>query len=64
MQALHPDHVRDAIKRGGITKTDLADRTGLNKNSLTGIDHEGWNPRWQTLEKLCNAVTAIKSERA
>lgn len=62
--AIHPDVVRDAIARRGIKKKELAERTGLNVNSLTPIETEGWDPRWSTLKKLCEAAQAITAERA
>ena len=59
----HPDDVRDAIDRCGITKAALCERTGLNKNTLTGLHNPEWDPRWSTLDKLCRAADEIKAER-
>lgn len=60
----HPDDVRDAIERRGITKAELARRAGLHKNTLAGCEVPSWSPRWLTLEALCAAVDEIAAERA
>jgi len=60
----HPDIVRDAISRCAITKADLSQRSGINRSNLRDIDKPDWNPKWETLSALCDAVRAIKRERA
>lgn len=59
----HPNDVRDAVSRLGISKTELVTITGLNKNTLTGVERDDWNPRWKTLEKLCLAIDSIQAIR-
>ncbi len=58
------EKIRTAVTTGGIQKNELATEAGVHRNSLKGIDDEDWNPRYQTLIALSNAVDAIKVRRA
>lgn len=60
----HPDEVRDAISRSGITKAELARKAGVHANTLANVEADAWSPRWKTLEALCQAADEIKAERA
>lgn len=60
----HPDEVRDAIARKGISKAEIARRALVHENTLAKVESEDWQPRWPTLQKLCQAVDAIRAERA
>jgi len=61
---IHPDTVRSAVARSAISKAELARAAGMHPNSLSGLEREDWNPRWQTLSDLCKAVESIKMARA
>lgn len=58
------EHLRDAVTRGGISKAELARRSGVHANSLLGLEGNAFNPRWSTLAKLCTAADEIKADRA
>lgn len=58
------EKICDAIARRGMKKSDIADRAGLHRNRLNGCDKADWNPRWQTLKALADAVDALIAERA
>ena len=65
LMQIHPNIVRDAVSRSGISKAEIARRAEVHPNSLVGIEVvEAWNPKWFTLEALCKAVDEIKRERA
>jgi len=59
----HPDDVRDAITRCGISKAELARRANVHANTLAGVESPDWSPRWKTLSALCDAADGIKAER-
>lgn len=61
---IHPDTVRDAVARSAISKAELARAASLHPNSLLGMEKDDWNPRWDTLRRLCDAVQEIKLARA
>lgn len=60
----HPDEVRDAIARSAMTKAELARRADVHANTLANVESPDWSPRWKTLEALCRAADAIRSDRA
>lgn len=60
----HPETIRDAVARQGITKKELAERAGVHPNTLANIELPNWSPRWNTLERLCRAADEIRAERA
>jgi lambda repressor-like predicted transcriptional regulator len=59
----HPDEVRNAITKSAISKAELARRAGVHANTLATVESAEWSPRWKTLEALCLAADAIRSER-
>lgn len=61
-QSIHPDIVREAIA-SGISKAELARRSGLHENSIPSADDHAWNPKWFNLVKLCAAVEMIRKEQ-
>lgn len=63
MQPLSPDIVRAAIRGSGIQKSEIAERAGVNKNTMTAIESDGWNPKWETMRALWFAVLEIQQER-
>ena len=63
-EPLHPDMVRSAIEQERMSKSELAKVAGINKNSLTGVNRENWNPSWDTLQKLCGAAARIRRARS
>ena len=62
--APNPDKVRDAISKHGVSKAELARRSGVHPNTLANVEKAGWSPRWDTLVALCDAVDAILADRA
>lgn len=58
------EKIRDALTRRGMKKSDIADRAGLHRNRLNGCERDDWNPRWQTLKALADAVDTLIAERA
>lgn len=61
---IHPDTIREAISRSAISKVDLARQAGVHPNTLASVESDGWNPRWNTLSRLCTAADEIKRARA
>lgn len=49
---LSPDVVRAYRKAAKLTRTELALRAGLGRNTLLGMDDPDWSPVWRTLKKL------------
>lgn len=61
-KARHPNDVREAIAKRGVTKADLARRAEVHPNTLANVEKEDWNPRWATLEALCVAADQLTGE--
>lgn len=61
--ACHPDEVRAGV-RAGLPKAAIARAAGCHENTLKDIELETWNPRWDTLRKLCAAVEAVRLQQA
>jgi len=59
----HPDEVRNAITRHGISKAELARRAGVHANTLANVEAAEWSPNWKTLEALCRATDEILAAR-
>lgn len=62
-KARHPNEVRDAIARRGISKAELARRAAVHPNTLADVEKKTWNPRWSTLEALCVGADQLICER-
>jgi lambda repressor-like predicted transcriptional regulator len=62
-KARHPNDVREAITKRGVTKADLARRAEVHANTLADVEKPEWNPRWRTLEALCVAADQLIGER-
>lgn len=43
-----------------MNKVLLADRAGVHRNTLNGIDDANWNPSGQTLEAIMAAVERLE----
>lgn len=61
---IDPEIVLAALRTGSVTKKEIADKAGVHKNSLQGIENPDWNPTWKTLTALCRAVEEITLSRA
>jgi len=64
MQTTSPERIRAALAAGSIKKIDVIRRAGVHRNTLTGVEAETWNPTWDTLSKLCTALSDIEREQA
>jgi predicted transcriptional regulator len=58
------DSIRAAVTTGGIKKTELAAEAELHRNSLGGVERDDWDPKASTLQKLVDALEAIRARRA
>lgn len=52
-----------AAIRAGITKTELARRSGVSRRLLDSIDDPNWNPTLQTLRALALAADELVHEQ-
>lgn len=55
------ERVRAALKQKGVTARGVAQKAGLHRNTLSGIDREDWNPTATVLKALEPHVEAIES---
>ena len=55
--------IRAAIA-AGITKADLASRSGVARRLLDSVDDPEWNPTLETLTKLAAAAEALAAEKS
>lgn len=46
------ERIRAYRETEGLTRSALALRAGLHKNTLRGMDEENWNPPVETVRKL------------
>ncbi len=52
--------IRSLLARPGMNKVLLADRAGVHRNTLNGIDQANWNPTTATLEAVMAAVERLE----
>lgn len=52
-----------AALAAGISKADLAERSGVARRLLDQVDDPKWNPTIGTLRALANAAAEIAAER-
>ena len=52
-----------AALAAGITKSELAERSGVARRLLDSIDSPVFNPTLQTLKKLAEAADALAAEK-
>jgi transcriptional regulator with XRE-family HTH domain len=45
-------YVREKVSRGELTKKEIADLAGVHPNTVTKLEHHGWNPDLETIRKL------------
>lgn len=50
----------DLLGRPHMTKAMLAERAGVHRNTLNGVENGAWNPRVKTLEKIMGAVERLE----
>lgn len=48
------------LERPGMNKVLLADRAGVHRNTLNGIEQATWNPTLHTLEAIMSAVERLE----
>lgn len=48
------------LDRPGMNKVLLADRAGVHRNTLNGIEQANWNPTASTLEAIMSAVERLE----
>lgn len=48
------------LDRPGMNKVLLADRAGVHRNTLNGIEQANWNPTASTLEAILAAVDRLE----
>ena len=53
-----------AALAAGITKSALAERSGVARRLLDSLDDPAWNPTLQTLTALASAAEELAAERA
>lgn len=52
-----------AAIRAGITKSALAERSGVSRRLLDSVDDPEWNPTLQTLRLLASAAEELLHEK-
>lgn len=52
--------IMDLLGRPHMTKAMLAERAGVHRNTLNGVENGAWNPRVKTLEKIMGAVERLE----
>lgn len=48
------------LARPGMNKVLLADRAGVHRNTLNGIEQANWNPTTATLDAIMAAVERLE----
>src|SRR5688572_23240732 len=64
-QGVHMEELRKirAAIAAGITKSDLAERSGVARRVLDSLDDEAFNPTLETLKNLAAAASSLAAER-
>jgi DNA-binding XRE family transcriptional regulator len=59
---LDKDRTRIAalLGRPHMTKAILASNASVHRNTLNGVEEEGWNPRAKTLDRIMAAVERLE----
>lgn len=55
------ERVRAALRQKGVTPAALSRKADLHRNTLYGVEREGWNPTADTLKKLEPVLAAIEA---
>lgn len=55
------ERIRSALKRDDVTPGALARRAELHRNTLYGVENDGWNPTADTLRKLEPVIAIIEA---
>lgn len=56
----HRSRIMSLLDRPGVNKVLLADRAGVHRNTLNGIEQASWNPTSNTLEAIMAAVERLE----
>ena len=54
--------IKDARMKLGLSQKDLADKAGLNKNTVYYIESNKCEPKVETYKKLCSVLNISISE--
>ena len=52
--------IRALLGRPHMTKALLADRAGVHRNTLNGVESDDWNPQAKTLQSIMAAVERLE----
>lgn len=55
------ERIRAALRQKGVTATALANKAGLHRNTLYGIERDDWNPTAATLKALEPHLATIEA---
>lgn len=56
------ERIRAALHKKGVTAVAVAQKAGLHRNTLSGVDREDWNPTAATLKALEPHILAIEAD--
>jgi transcriptional regulator with XRE-family HTH domain len=54
--------LRELRIAAGLSHKELADKAGINKDSLSRLELERWQPTWATIVALCKALGATPND--
>lgn len=49
------EKIKEIRKAEGLGRAEFADRVGISKNTLIGIERQGRDPRGETIQKIAEA---------
>ena len=48
------------LRKPGMNKVLLANKAGVHRNTLQGVEGAAWNPRSNTLDQIMDAIKRIE----